>query len=165
MPRVSCYIRLCSLSISSAPETIWLVCPISVCWPRQMEVSEKFLSRKTGISLYLVNECCFGNPRQCWILDSTLWILCQWNLDSGFIRLWDSGFLGLYSQFQRRGFHISQQNLLDSGFHRQEYPEFRNPDSLWWVSCCWAPSFASAVFWFPQKLLGKKLQLFIWLLV
>ena len=48
-----------------------------------------------------------GNPRHSWILDSTLWILdssywipdsCQWNLDSGFLEL--------YSWFQRPGFQI-----------------------------------------------------------
>ena len=32
-----------------------------------------------------------GNPRQSWILDFTLWIPCQWKLDSGLQSLAGSG--------------------------------------------------------------------------
>ena len=37
------------------------------------------------------------------VLDSSL---CQWNLDSGFQSLVDSGFLELFSRFQSPGFRI-----------------------------------------------------------
>ena len=74
-----------------------------------------------------------GNPRQTWILDSTLWIpdsrrgyqgLCQWNLDSGFQSL--VGFwipyvyiIKLYSGFQSPGLQIPQAKnarILESRF-------------------------------------------------
>ena len=128
----------------------------------------------------MVNECCFGNPRQCWILDSTPWIpdYSYWIPD--FIRLSDPGFLDLYSRFQRPGFQISfvcwlpdflifipdskgqdfifhSKNLLDSGFQGQKFPGFGNPDSLIWVRCYWSPPCVSAVVWFLKKLQGEKL--------
>ena len=43
--------------------------------------------------------------------------LCQWNVDSGFHPLVDSGFLELYSGFQ------------SPGFHKQTFPGFFIPES------------------------------------
>ena len=68
-----------------------------------------------------------GNPRQSWILDSTLWIPDSrywipdffvgrtWISDSN--RKWDSGFLELYARFQS--------------------PEFRIPGTGFLIFCLW----------------------------
>ena len=59
------------------------------------------------------------------VLDSSL---CQWNLDSGFQSLVDSGILELFSRFQSPGFRIlrvkfsripdsKSKNFPDSGLH------------------------------------------------
>ena len=59
------------------------------------------------------------------VLDSSL---CQWNLDSGFQSLVDSGILELFSRFQSQGFRIlrvkfsripdsKSKNFPDSGLH------------------------------------------------
>ena len=48
-------------------------------------------------------------------------VLCQWNLDSEFNRWWDSGFLEMYSGFQRPGFQIPRtkiSRILGYGFLR-----------------------------------------------
>ena len=39
-------------------------------------------------------------------VDSGFQISCQWTLDSGFHRKWDSGFIELNSRFQSTGFQI-----------------------------------------------------------
>ena len=44
-------------------------------------------------------------------------------------RLWDSGFLELYSGFHKQNF-LGQYTQKFPGFHRQKFPRFRNPDSL-----------------------------------
>ena len=51
------------------------------------------------------------------VLDSSL---CQWNLDSGFQSLVDSGILELFSRFQSQGFRILRvkfSRIPDSGLH------------------------------------------------
>ena len=73
----------------------------------------------------MVNECGFGNPRQCWILDSTPWIPDYRYWIADFIRLWDPGFLDLYSRFQRPGFHISQQKFAGFRIPRAKISRFR----------------------------------------
>ena len=55
------------------------------------------------------------------ILDSRYWISDSLSKELGSripILRWDSGFLELYSGFQ------------SSGFHKQQFPGFQNPDSL-----------------------------------
>ena len=50
-----------------------------------------------------------------------------WIPDSN--RLWDSGFLELYSGFHKQNFlGVHKQKF--PGFQRQKFPRFRNPDSL-----------------------------------
>ena len=62
-------------------------------------------------------------------MDFTPWIqgtgflLCQWNLDSGFLSQWDSGFLELYSGFQSPEIRNPQLNfslIPVSGFRYME---------------------------------------------
>lgn len=47
-------------------------------------------------------------------------ILCQWKLDSGFKSLVDSGLLELYPGFYSK-------NFLDSGVHKQTFPNSEIP--------------------------------------
>ena len=67
------------------------------------------------------------------ILDSRFFVNGSWEMDSRLQSTVDSGFLELYSFFQNPGFPIPQTRiLLDSGFHKQNFLGFRNPDSLGW---------------------------------
>ena len=65
-------------------------------------------------------------------VDSGFQISCQWTLDSGFHRKWDSGFIGLNSGFQSTGFQIPGTKIcqiLGSGWLYMgcnEYVHMRN---------------------------------------
>ena len=93
-----------------------------------------------------INACIIGTfsftgeklmvaPRQVWVLDSIPWIsdsrywipyLWQWNLDSGFLQ------------------HcIPDSKAQDSGFHKQKFPVFRNPDCLTYMGQWCEETFAS----------------------
>ena len=69
-------------------------------------------------------------------IPGTEWIpvLCQWKLDSDSIRWWDSGFLELYSVFQRpkSGFHKQNFTATVSGFGYMQ----RNVTNLEVVTYC-----------------------------
>ena len=62
-------------------------------------------------------------------------VLCQWNLDSEFNRWWDSGFLEMYSGFQRPGFQIPRtkiSRILGYGFlWARSTTNWGERDSVW----------------------------------
>ena len=77
----------------------------------------------THMHMITFAQCTNPNGLRFWIprlrfliSDTGFWILCQWNLDSGFQSL--------------VGFRIPPAKFPDFGFHMQKLPRLRSPNSL-----------------------------------
>ena len=77
------------------------------------------LDKDSSVHLIYLDPSDLGSVILIWIMPKER-TLCQWNLDSGFQSLVESGFRKLYSGFQSQGFRIP----------REKFSLFQNPDAL-----------------------------------
>ena len=85
----------------------------SVAWHKQFQLPKLCsVLNRASIPHYQTIAPCKGvqDSLEFWIPRRQFRILCQWNLDSGFISL-DSRFLDLYCGFQSPGFRVAQAKI------------------------------------------------------